>query len=391
LREYIINDVLQKCLKAGVTCQTIPRVREIIEGKVDIKRVREVKIEDLLGRPVRKPDVKGILTLIKGKTVLVAGAAGSIGSELCHQIASYKPAKIIMYDWWENGLFELGLELKRFFPKIPRVLVIGNIQDQTRVETTFNTYKPSLVFHAAAYKHVPLMEDHPIEAIKNNVFGTEILARTAKKAKVEKFIFISTDKAVNPKSIMGISKLIGEFIVNSMNSKTGTKFISVRFGNVLGSFGSILPIFKKQIAQGKPITITDKRMERFFMTIPEAAQLILKATTIGHGGEIFILDMGKPVKIVDLARKFILLSGLLPGKEIKLKFIGQRPGEKLKEELIAKDEEVSQTKFEEILIVKRQNIDQEKLKKLLKSLKIYCRQANEAKIIKELKSFVKSA
>lgn len=386
----IISDILKKSLEAGITCQTIPRVREIIEGKVDIRRIREVRIEDLLERPVRKHDVKDLSSLITGNTVLVTGGAGSIGSELCRQIASYKPKKIIIYDWWENGLYEMGNEFKEFFPKTLHVLAIGNIQDKSRIDSIFKKYKPSLVFHTAAYKHVPLMEHNVIEAVKNNILGTKLLVEAAKKANVEKFVLISTDKAVEPKNVMGTTKFIGESIVNSANANNGTKFFCVRFGNVLDSEGSVLPLFKKQIEKGE-LTITDKKMTRYFMTIPEAVQLILKATVLGKGNEIFILDMGKPIKIVYLAKKFILLSGLIPEKDIKIKFIGVRPGEKLNEELAEKGEDIIKTKFEKILMVKRKKTDNKKLKNLTENLEKYCELYNEKAALITLREFVKNS
>lgn len=383
----IIGDVLKICIETGIPCQTIPRVREIIEGKVDIKRIREVQIEDLLDRPVRKHDVKDISQLLEGSVIMVTGAAGSIGSELCRQIASYKPQKIILFDWCENGLYDLGVEFKEFFPDISIVIAVGSIQDQKRVEETLKKSKPSIVFHAAAFKHVPLMEDNSIEAVKNNIFGTYNLVHTAKKQNVKKFVFISTDKAVNPKSIMGTSKLIGEFITSSWNTKSPTQFICVRFGNVLNSAGSVLPLFRKQLASGE-ITITDKKMTRFFMTIQEAVQLILKATVLGIGDEIFVLDMGKPIKIIDIAKKLILLSGLIPKKDIKIKYIGLRPGEKLREELSTNYENVSKTKFEKIFVLKKKLIGEERIVSLLEELKICCQIYDEEKAKKILKQFV---
>lgn len=385
----IINEILKKSLEAGITCQTIPRVREIIEGKVDIRRIREVRIEDLLERPVRKHDVKDLSNLITGNAVLVTGGAGSIGSELCRQIASYKPQKIIIYDWWENGLYEMGNEFKEFFPKTLHILAIGNIQDKSRINSIFKKYKPSLVFHAAAYKHVPLMENNAIEAVKNNVLGTRLLVEAAKKTNVKKFVLISTDKAVEPTNVMGITKFIGELIVNSANTDNGTKFFCVRFGNVLDSAGSVLPLFKKQIEKGG-LTVTDKKMTRYFMTIPEAVQLILKAAVLGQGSEIFILDMGKPIKIVDLAKKFILLSGLIPEKDIEIKFIGPRPGEKLNEELAEKGEHITKTKFEKILMIKRKKADNKKLKILTENLKKYCEFYNEKAALTALRQFVRN-
>lgn len=382
----IISQVLKKCLETGIPCQTIPRVKEIIEGKVDIRRVRDVKIEDLLGRPVRKTEIENIANLIKDQSIMVTGAAGSIGSELCRQLASYQPKKIIMFDCWENGLYDLGLEFKEFFSTINYVLTIGNIQNKERVASVIKLFKPAIIFHAAAYKHVPLMEENPIEAVKNNIFGTKNLIEIAKKYLVKKFIFISTDKAANPTSIMGITKLIGEHLSISGNEKEGTQFICTRFGNVLDSFGSVLPLFKKQITHGGPITITDKRMTRFFMTIPEAVQLILKAAVLGLGGEVFILDMGKPVKIVDLAKKFILLSGLLPDKDIKIEFIGKRPGEKFTEKLVASNEKLISTTNQEIYLIKRQPSSEKKITSLLEELELYCLNDDQKKVIEKLRT-----
>lgn len=383
----IISDILKTCIETGIPCQTVPRVREIIEGTVDIRRIREVQIEDLLERPVRKHDIKDISQLLEGETVMVTGAAGSIGSELCRQVASYKPKMIILYDWWENGLYELGIEFKEFFPNAPIVLTVGSIQDKERIKETLNTYKPSLIFHAAAYKHVPLMEGNVIEAVKNNIFGTFNLVQAAKEAKVKKFVFISTDKAVNPKSIMGTTKLIGELITSAMHSLSSTQFICVRFGNVLNSAGSVLPLFRKQLSSGE-ITVTDKKMTRFFMTIQEAVQLILKSTVLGTGDEIFVLDMGKPIRIIDIAKKFILLSGLIPEKDIKIKYIGPRPGEKLSEELSTNDENVTKTKFEKIFVLKKRSIGDQQLFKLLEDLKILCHEYQGEKAKVAMKEFV---
>lgn len=383
----VISDVLKKCIEAGIPCQTIPRVREIIEGKVDIRRAREVQIEDLLERPVRKHDVEDISKLLEGAVIMITGAAGSIGSELCRQIASYKPKNIIMYDWWENGLYELGIEFKEFFSDTQISITVGSIQDKKRIENILQKYKPSIIFHAAAYKHVPLMEDNIIEAIKNNIFGTYNLVKAAQKAQVQKFVFISTDKAVNPKSIMGTSKLIGEFISSSLYGNTTTQVQCVRFGNVLNSAGSVLPLFKKQLASGE-ITVTDKKMTRFFMTIQEAVQLILKATVLGNGDEIFVLDMGKPIKIVAIAKKFILLSGLIPEKDVKIKYIGPRPGEKLKEELTTDHENITKTKFDKIFVLKKRSIDEKKLLSLLKDLETSCQEYNEDKAKNILNQFI---
>ncbi len=383
----IISEVLKSCIELSIPCQTIPRVREIIEGTVDIKRIRDVQIEDLLERPVRKHDIANVSQLLKNQTVMVTGAAGSIGSELCRQIASYQPKRIIMYDWWENGLYELGMEFKEFFTDCSVVLVPGNIQDTLHVDATLKTYKPTVIFHAAAYKHVPLMEDNTIEAVKNNIFGTLNVVEAAIKADVKKFIFISTDKAVHPKSIMGTTKLIGEYISTSLYKDSQTKFICVRFGNVLNSAGSVLPLFRKQITSGI-ITVTDKKMTRFFMTIQEAVQLILKAAVLGKKNEIFILDMGKPMKIIDIAKKFILLSGLIPEKDVRIKFIGQRPGEKLHEELATASENVTKTKFDKILVLKKKLIDSDTLRLLIHQLELSCQKYDSKEAKKILSSFV---
>lgn len=382
----VISHILEKCLQSGIPCQTIPRVKEIIEGKVDVKRVRDVKIEDLLGRPVRKTEIKDIAGLVKNQSIMVTGAAGSIGSELCRQLALYQSKKIIMFDCWENGLYELGNEFKEFFPNTNFALVIGNIQDKIRIGSVVRLFKPTIIFHAAAYKHVPLMEENPVEAVKNNIFGTKNLIEAARKYKIKKFIFISTDKAANPKSVMGITKLIGEHLSILANKKGETQFICTRFGNVLDSFGSVLPLFKKQINHGGPITITDKKMARFFMTIPEAVQLILKAAVLGRGGEVFILDMGKPVKIIDLAKKFILLSGLLPEKDIKIEFIGKRPGEKITERLVASNEKLLTTKNPEICLIERQPSSPKKTTSLLEELELYCENDDQKKVIEKLRT-----
>lgn len=383
----IVSDIVKKCLEVNTACQIIPRFGEIIEGKIDVKAIRDVKIDDLLGRPLRMHDFSDVPTLIRDKTILVTGAAGSIGSELCRQIASYKPKKIVMYDWWENGLYELGIEFKEFFGDCSIVLVPGNIQDKLHIESTLKKYKPSIIFHAAAYKHVPLMEDNILEAVKNNIFGIYNVVTSAVETKVKMFVFISTDKAVNPKSIMGITKLIGECITTSLHKNSKTKFICVRFGNVLNSAGSVLPLFRKQLPSGS-ITITDKKMTRFFMTIQEAVQLILKAAVLGKKNEIFILDMGKPMKIIDIAKKFILLSGLIPDKDISIKFIGQRPGEKLNEELATASENVTKTKFDKLFVIKRTYINEEKILKLLKELQAHCDAYDEDMAKRALRKFV---
>lgn len=384
----IISEILKLCIEVGIPCQTIPRVREIIEGKVDLKRIRDVQIADLLDRPIRKPDVAEVTHLLKDKVLMVTGAAGSIGSELCRQIASYSPKLIVMYDWWENGLYDLEVEFKENFKDCRIILVPGNIQDKSHVESTLETYHPSIIFHAAAYKHVPMMEDNASEAVKNNVFGTYNLVECAGKIEIDKFVFISTDKAVNPKSIMGMTKLMGECITTSLFKNPKTVYTCVRFGNVMNSAGSVLPLFRKQLPSGT-ITVTDKKMTRFFMTIEEAVQLILKATMLGKKNEIFVLDMGKPIKIIDIAKKFILLSGLIPDKDVTIKYIGSRPGEKMSEELATKSENVSKTKFEKIYVLKKKILPISNLKNTLGSLEESCEKQDDEKTQSILRSFVR--
>lgn len=384
----IIADYVQKLAENKVTFKIVPRVREIIEAKVNINRIREVQVEDLLGRPVIKTELKELSNFLKGKKVLITGAAGSIGSEISRQIAAFKPKELILFDWWETGSYNLQREFKKNYSGLDWVMLIGNVQDKNKIKEIIKRHKPEIIFHAAAYKHVPLMEENPSEAVKNNIFGTKIVADEAKRAQVSRFILISTDKAVNPTSVMGASKLIAEGVIKSLGKTGKTKFMAVRFGNVLDSYGSVLPLFREQIKKGGPVTVTDPRMTRYFMTIPEAVQLILKAATIGKGGEIFILDMGEPVKILDFARNLIRLSGLVPDKEIKIEFTGIRKGEKLYEELLTKKEEVVATEKERIFITKNLGIDESKFRNSLPKLKIYAKNGNDKKIIKEFKRLI---
>lgn len=379
--EELINKVIQICIEKKISYKIVPRVREIIEGKAYIDRIREANIEDLLQRPIIKNDVKPIADFLKDKKVLITGAAGSIGSELSRQIASYKPKQIILFDWWENGLFELENEFKEQFSYINYVIIIGNIQDKKRVGEIFKKYRPDVVFHAAAYKHVPMMEANIVESVKNNVLGTKILAEQALAYNTQRFLFVSTDKAINPKSIMGATKLIGEYIVRSLNAANKTKFMVVRFGNVLGSQGSVIPVFKKQIANGGPVKVTDPKMTRFFMTIPEAANLILQAVTIGKGGEVFTLDLGEKIKIVDLAKNLIILSGLIPNKDISIEFTGRRPGEKLHEELFIDKSKIIEVKNKIYKNTKNDKIPNN-LFKDIESLEKHLSMTDESMIIK---------
>jgi len=345
-----ISKYVKLCIELKIAFRIVPRVREIIEGRARVDTLRKARIEDLLGRPVVKADVEKLKIFFRSKSVMITGAAGSIGSELSEQICAYHPKSVCFLDWWEGGIFELEQRLRRFFPKQKMEFVISDIKNRKKIKKVMGKYMPDYLFHAAAYKHVPAMEKYPEEAVLNNIFGTQVLAEEASNASVSKFILISTDKAANPSSIMGASKLLAESIVGNIYSQT--KYIVVRFGNVLGSSGSVVPIFEKQIRSGGPVTVTDKRMTRFFMTIPEASQLTLKAAQMGIGGELYVLDMGKPMKILDLAEDIIRLFGYVPHVDIKIKFSGIRPGEKLNEKLFSNEENMSRSKDPRIFIGK---------------------------------------
>lgn len=383
-----IAKIVRLCSEARLNFKIVPRVIEIIEGKAYLDSVRDVEVEDLLGRPVVKSEVSILKEFIHNKCIFITGAAGSIGSELTRQIAAYVPRKLIVYDWWENGMFELNRELNQKIPDANIQYIIGNIQDYNRLQKVIQSTKPDFIFHAAAYKHVPLMEENIQEAIKNNILGTFNVARAAKKNKVTKCIFISTDKAADPVSIMGMTKYIGEAIMKSMKGKT--RFITVRFGNVLGSHGSVIPTFKKQILLGGPVTITDPKMTRYFMTIPEAVQLILKATHLGNNNELFILDMGKPLRILDVAENLIRLSGKIPYQEIPIKFTGRRKGEKLHEKLFTKKEKPNKSNIEKIFIVTNRHYKTEHLQQQLKLLSKQIDIATHKNLRLMLKSLVQS-
>lgn len=379
--EYI-NKFVNIAIDLGISYKIVPRVREIIEGKATLSAIRRVEVTDLIGRPVVKDDVQDLKSFFKNKVVLVTGAAGSIGSELSSQIAAYNPKKIVLFDIWENGIFEL----KQKFIEVGFVknvaYIIGNIQDIGRLQQVFKLYKPNYVFHAAAYKHVPLMEENPIEAIKNNIIGTYNISNISKKHKVERFVLVSTDKAADPKSVMGMTKLFAEMIVRS--TKASTKYMTVRFGNVLDSNGSVVPIFRKQIEKGGPVTITNKKMTRYFMTIPEASSLILKSAYLGKGGELFVLDMGKPVSILDLAQKMIRLSGLIPEKDINIVYTGIRKGEKLTEKLFTNIERLDTTKDNKIFVSIRGKLFKGLKSKILKIEQLITNNKNTKKRLKQL-------
>lgn len=382
------NKIIEKCLNLNVSVQTIPDANAWINGELNVKQIKNIKIEDLLERPPIVLDKKRIQDYIKGKVVLVTGAAGSIGSEMVRQITKFRPNKIILFDVAETPLYELELELKETFQFFDFETVIGSVTNEYRVNRLFEAFKPQVVFHAAAYKHVPMMENNPTEAVFNNVLGTKLVADIAVKFHVEKFVMISTDKAVNPTNVMGASKRIAEIYTQTLNYTSQTKFITTRFGNVLGSNGSVIPRFKKQIENGGPITITHPDIIRYFMTIPEACQLVLEAGAMGQGGEIFIFDMGKPVKILDLAKKMIKLSGLTYGKDIQISFTGLRPGEKLYEELLNNKENTIPTYHPKIMIAKVNEYKQEevmpKIMELLNTLPSH----NNFRIVSIMKDIV---
>ena len=336
--------IIEIAQKSGIKdIKVLPGIYQLVDGTVTVSKLRNVDLLDLLGRDPVKVNLKEVGSYITDKVVLVTGGGGSIGSELCRQIAKQHPKKLVVFDIYENNVYDIQQELKVTHPELDAEYLIGSVRNTGRLDYIFRTYKPQIVFHAAAHKHVPLMEDSPTEAIKNNVMGTYKTAKKADEYGAEKFVLISTDKAVNPTNIMGASKRLCEMVVQMMSRHSKTDFVAVRFGNVLGSNGSVIPLFKKQIAAGGPVTVTDKRIIRFFMTIPEAVSLVLQAGAYAHGGEIFILDMGEPVKIDDMARNLIKLSGYEPDKDIKIVYTGLRPGEKLYEEMLMKEEGMKDT------------------------------------------------
>jgi FlaA1/EpsC-like NDP-sugar epimerase len=366
-----MTEILNRCHQAGVSYKTVPGLAEIIETNGLAAQIRDVAVEDLLGRNAVRLEENQIRGTLAGKVVLVTGAAGSIGSELCRQIARFHPAGIVGFEIAESPLFEIDREMRQSFPQVPFHPEIGSIQNRVRLDEVLRQYAPSVVYHAAAYKHVPLMETHIFEAIENNVFGTYNVAVAAAEHGVEDFVMISSDKAVRPTNVMGATKRVAELLLLALQNGR-TKYVAVRFGNVLGSNGSVIPIFKKQIASGGPVTVTHPDMRRFFMTIPEACQLVLQAAAIGAGGQICVLDMGEPVKIVDLARNLILLSGLRPDQDIKIQFTGMRPGEKLYEELSTLLEDTAPTAHEKIRIFVGNGMPEGDIETWLGSLREAC-------------------
>lgn len=362
------KEILDICTTTGCEVQMLPGIFQMVNGDVSVSKLRNVDPQDLLGRDPIKVNVDEIVEFVSGKVVLVTGGGGSIGSELCRQIARANPRQLIIFEIYENNAYDIQMELQRTYPELNLVVLIGSVRNTGRVDFVVDKYRPDLIFHAAAHKHVPLMEDSPNEAIKNNVFGTYKLAKAAAKYGVKRFVLISTDKAVNPTNIMGASKRLCEMVVQMMNRESGTEFVAVRFGNVLGSNGSVIPLFKKQIEAGGPVTVTHPDIIRYFMTIPEAVSLVLQAGHYARGGEIFILDMGEPVKIDTMARNMIRLSGFEPDVDIKVEYTGLRPGEKLYEELLMKEEGMQETANKLIHIGKPIEMDDEKFKEQLARL-----------------------
>ena len=367
------KEILDICTTTGCEVQLLPGIFQMVNGDVSVSKLRKVDPQDLLGRDAIQVNLEEIFDYINGKIVMVTGGGGSIGSELCRQIASAKPRRLIIFEIYENSAYDIQMELKRTYPDLDLEVLIGSVRNTKRVDTVVGKYHPDLIFHAAAHKHVPLMEDSPNEAIKNNVFGTYKLAKAADKYGVKRFVLISTDKAVNPTNIMGASKRLCEMVVQMMNRQSKTEFVAVRFGNVLGSNGSVIPLFKKQIASGGPVTVTHPDIIRYFMTIPEAVSLVLQAGYYARGGEIFILDMGEPVKIDTMARNMIRLSGFEPDVDIKVEYTGLRPGEKLYEELLMKEEGLQETANQLIHIGKPIEMDDEAFCRQLERLDKACK------------------
>ena len=376
------REILEICKKTNCKVKIIPGIYEIISGEATVSKIKDVELEDLLGRDPIVLDNKGISSYLNNKVVLVTGAGGSIGSELCRQIIPFGQNKLVLFYIYENTVYDIQNELKANYPDIDMEVLIGSIRDKDRLEEVFKKYNVNVVFHAAAHKHVPLMEDSPKEAIKNNVFGTLNLVKIAHEYKIDRLVLISTDKAVNPTNIMGATKRLCEMIIQSYNTISDTEFVAVRFGNVLGSNGSVIPLFKRQIQNGGPVTVTHKNITRYFMLIPEAAQLVLQAGCFAKGGEIFVLDMGKPVKIYDLAIDLIKLSGLEPNRDIKIKITGLRPGEKLYEELLMSEEGLKSTGHNKIYIGKPTFESIDNLNKKLEELKDLLKE-NDDKLIRE--------
>ncbi|MCI8432716.1 MAG: polysaccharide biosynthesis protein [Lachnospiraceae bacterium] len=381
------KEILEICKESSCKMRMLPGVYQLINGDVSVSKLKQVEIEDLLGREPVQINTEEVLNYVRGKTILVTGGGGSIGSELCRQIASHDPKQLVILDIYENNAYQIQQELIRKFPGLNLQVLIGSVRNTNRVNEVFESYRPDIVYHAAAHKHVPLMETSPNEAVKNNVMGTYRVAVAADRYGVERFVMISTDKAVNPTNVMGATKRICEMIIQMMNQRSKTNYVAVRFGNVLGSNGSVIPLFKQQIAEGGPVTVTDPEIIRYFMTIPEAVSLVLQAGAYAKGGEIFVLDMGEPVKILDLAVNLIKLSGFRPGEDIEIRFTGLRPGEKMYEELLLREEGLKKTANKMIYIGKPIEFDTVVFEKQLEKLISDAREES-AEIRRDIKEIV---
>lgn len=382
----IISETVEICKETSCSLKILPGIYQLMNGEISVSKLRKVDVEDLLGRDPIRVDLDSIMGYVKGKVILVTGGGGSIGSELCRQIAAHEPKQLIIFDIYENNAYDIQLELQDKFPDLDLVVLIGSVRNTARINYVFKTYRPNIVYHAAAHKHVPLMETSPNEAIKNNVMGTWKTVKAADLYGAERFVMISTDKAVNPTNIMGASKRMCEMVIQTYNNRSKTEFVAVRFGNVLGSNGSVIPLFKKQIDAGGPVTVTHPDIIRYFMTIPEAVSLVLQAGAYAKGGEIFVLDMGEPVKILDLATNLIRLSGYKPNEDIMIEFSGLRPGEKLYEELLMEEEGMQDTENKLIHIGKPIELDEAKFLRQLEELQevSVLEPANIRKLVKEI-------
>lgn len=382
-----MRTIVDHCQTLGVAFKTLPGISDLIDGRVSIQQVRDVDLNDLLGREPAHLDLELIRSFLEGKRIFITGAAGSIGSEICRQVCRFRPARIILFDHAESPLFSIHNELAREHPELRHTAIVGDVRDRARIQALFDECQPQVVFHAAAYKHVPLMEHNPAEAANNNVRGSRVMADAADACHCEAFVMVSTDKAVNPTNVMGATKRAAELYVQALARTSRTRFVTVRFGNVLGSAGSVVPIFKKQIAAGGPVTVTHRDVTRFFMTIPEATQLVLQAGSMGQG-EIFLLDMGEPVKIVTLAEELIRLSGFTPYEDIEIRFSGLRPGEKLFEELLIAGEGVKPTSHEKIMVAESTPVNRAHLEQQLEELYQIQRALDQAGVVAKLREIV---
>lgn len=383
-----LQRIVTECSTIGVACQTLPSVFEMAGEKVDASKLRSVTVEDLLGRDTVQLDHQAIADYLVSRTVLVTGGGGSIGSELCRQVARIKPKRLVIFDHGEFNLYSIDHELRASFPDLKLIVVLGDVKNAERVDWVFKKFKPDVVFHAAAYKHVPMVEINPAEGVSNNVLGTCRIADAAQRYGVDRFVLVSTDKAVNPANVMGTTKRIAELYCQNLDARSETKFITTRFGNVLGSAGSVVPLFQRQIEEGGPVTVTHPKISRYFMTIPESVSLILQAGSMGQGGEIFVLDMGEPVAICDLARQMIRLSGLEPDKDIDIVYTGLRPGEKLYEELLHETEGLQPTNHEKLLLACSREVDWNWLMDELESLQLAAASRNVEKLYTSLQAIV---